>query len=98
MSKPDFTFTAENGTSFTTDRDGFIKGEVRTDPSELISRDLEGALDMFSEELTGSTLLMDVDYKAVRVEDGAIVFEVSGDPASIIESLGLDEDDASPAP
>lgn len=77
--------TAPNGREFTIDEHGYIRGEVIVDLSDLIDSDLEGALDLFSDRLTGSDILMDIAYKALRVEDGSVVIEVSGDPSMIIE-------------
>jgi len=85
MAEKEITFMAENGREFTTDEVGFIRGEVLVDLPDLIDRDLEGALDMFSQRLTGGDLLMDITYKAVRVEGESLVVEVSGDPAMILE-------------
>ncbi len=98
MTKPAFEFEAPNGTSFTTDDNGFIKGEVSVGVEDLVGVDLDSVLEGLSEKLTGSTVLSDLSYKPVRVEDESIVMEVSGDPVFILEGLGIDPDDSSPAP
>lgn len=66
--------------------DGYVKGEVYVHLSDIIDNDLEGFLDLISEALVGSTLLMDVNYNVVRVaEDGKLVLEVTGDPSMVYE-------------
>ena len=94
MTRKDIRVVTESGREFVTDEHGYIRGEVLVDPSDLIERNLEGTLDMFSEALTGSTLLTDIAYTAVRLENGRIVFDVLGDPALILDT----PDDGRPGP
>lgn len=98
MTQPALTFEAPNGSSFTTDDNGFIKGEVTVGVEDLVGVDLESVLEGLSEKLTGSSVLSDLSYKPVRVEGESIVMEVSGDPVFILENLGIDPEDSSPAP
>lgn len=97
MAEAGIAITAGNGREFTTDKNGYISGEVPVHLSDLIGLDLEGALDMFSERLTGGELLMDIDYNAVRVEGDQVIVEVSGDPSMILERQSED-DDQGPTP
>ena len=67
--------------------DCFIKGNVAINLSDAIDNDLEGFLDILSENLTGSPLLMDISYKVVGCEDGdMLIIEVIGDVSNILDS------------
>lgn len=58
--------------------EGWVEGEVYIDFERIIGMDLEQFLDYISNLLVGHDLLMDVDYEAKRVEDGALVLLVGG--------------------
>ena len=66
---------------------GEVKGKVSVSPNDMIEGDLESFLDLLSIRLIGDELLCDTRYRAVGVEDGDVVFEVTGDP-----SMSLDDD------
>lgn len=63
----------------------WIKKIVEVDLEDIIELDAEGFLDLLSEESTGSSLLSDIQYKAVGVEKGMIQIEVQGDTSMIEE-------------
>lgn len=66
------------------DSDGWVRGVIRLELSELISNDLEGVLDIMSERLTGSGLLSDIAYEVVGHDGDTLFVRVSGD-ARLIE-------------
>ena len=66
---------------------GAVKGKVLVSPNDMIGGDYESFLDLLSIRLIGDELLCDTRYYAVGVEDGDVVFEVTGDP-----SMSLDDD------
>lgn len=67
--------------------DCFIKGNIAINLSDAIDNDFEGFLDVLSESLTGSPLLMDISYKVVGFEDGDIlIIEVIGDVSNILDT------------
>jgi hypothetical protein len=81
------TITLPNGDLVVPNEHGFITGEVRLTVNELIDHlDLDGVLDQMSELLTGSPLLTDISYHPLRIEDGMIVFEVTGHVGEIINA------------
>ena len=49
------------------DDNNYIRGIVKVELSDMIENDLEGFLDLISEKLTGSPLLMDIGYEPVSV-------------------------------
>lgn len=63
----------------------FIQGSILVDVNDLIGCDLETVLDHFSENLTGSPLLMDFSYNVVGAKDGDIRLLITGDASEIIE-------------
>ncbi len=72
------------------DKEGFISGNVVLDLADVIDRDLEGFLDLISEKLVDSSLLMDVGYEFVgKSGDGRLVIKVTGDPSDVLD----DEDE-----
>lgn len=86
----DCPLTEEQMKEMITEDDPYLSGNIIVDQDELIDNDLEGFLDIIAERLTGSPLLMDIDYKPIDVlEDGRIIFLVRGDVSSI---LGIEED------
>lgn len=62
-----------------------VSGVVPIDLDEIVDRDIEEFLDLLSFRLTGSTLLMDIEYKVVGHAGDTIHIEVNGDPSMIIE-------------
>ena len=65
---------------------GQITGVVRFTIDEMVEGNFEGFLDRCSLRLTGSTLLEDVDYRLVGVEDGVALIQVTGDIREVLES------------
>jgi len=64
---------------------GFVTGRVLLDPEALIDGDLESFLDQLSERLVDSSLGMEINYEAVAVSEGSIVFQVTLDPTMVLE-------------
>lgn len=63
---------------------GYVKGCVYAGMSEFVNNDLEGVLDMLSEKLVGSALLMDINYTVKQaLSDNMLVVEVTGDPSMV---------------
>ena len=80
-----------NGQTMEVNDEGFVSGEVTFDLDELLDG-IESLNDIAGERLIGSDVLTDIDYKPVRVEDGNIVFLVTGDPTEALECHYGDED------
>ena len=54
--------------------------------SDIIDNDLEGFLDLLSEKLIGSPLLMDINYDVVdSTAEVCIIIKVRGDVPEILE-------------
>lgn len=69
------------------DADLYVEGDVVIDLSELIDHDLEGILDIMAERLTGSSLLMDVNYSLVDIlDENSAIMRVRGDITDILET------------
>ena len=62
-----------------------VTGIIRIELSDAIESGLEWFLDFISEELTGSPLLMDVDYEVLAADIDWIYLKVTGDASNIIE-------------
>lgn len=67
----------------------YMSGIVTMDANDAISGKyrLEGFLDRISVLLTGTNLLMDINYEVVGFEDGNLLIKVSGD---VSETIGYD--------
>lgn len=65
--------------------DDYIEGVIAVDIEDLINNDLEGVLDMLSEQLTNSYLLMSMGYEVVGHEGNTLHMKVWGDVSMIIE-------------
>lgn len=69
------------------DADLYVEGDVMIDLSELIDNNLEGILDIMAERLTGSPLLMDVNYSLVDIlGENSAIMRVRGDITNILET------------
>jgi hypothetical protein len=76
------------------DENGFLYGEVVLDLDDIIETNPDDFLDLLSEGLVGSELLLDVDYRALRTtNDGEVVIGVYGDPRVVISDLQSEEDE-----
>ena len=65
---------------------GYIEGKVMVHLSDIIDNDLEGFLDLLSEKLIGSPLLMDINYDVVdSTAEVCIIIKVRGDVPVILE-------------
>ena len=74
------------------DENNYVEGYVQVHVSTLIDNDLEGFLDIISEELIGSDLLMDINYEVVGVEEGnELIIKVTGDVSGVLETEEEDE-------
>ena len=69
----------------TTKDDPYIRGNVIVQLKDMIHSDVESFLDLVSEKLCGSTLLMDIEYTAIDVIGGDVVLVVSGDASQVME-------------
>lgn len=67
------------------DDNNYIRGIVKVELSDLIENDLDGFLDLISEKLTGSPLLMDIGYEPVSVSEEGLYLLVSGDVSEICD-------------
>lgn len=67
------------------DDNNYIRGIVKVELSDMIENDLEGFLDLISEKLTGSPLLMDIGYEPVSVSEEELYLLVSGDVSEICD-------------
>jgi hypothetical protein len=77
------------------DKDNFISVNVALDVDTMIyGGDIENFLDDLSDKAVGTTLLMDVSYRAVGVtDDGLIIFKVEGDITAILETEAENADE-----
>lgn len=66
--------------------DGRITGDVLVPVNEMVNLDLENILDRLSELLTGSPLLMGIDYRLIGSYDDCQILRVSGDPSEILRT------------
>lgn len=67
------------------DDNNYIRGVVKVELSDLIENDLDGFLDLISEKLTRSPLLMDIGYEPVSVFEEELYLLVSGDVSGILD-------------
>ena len=58
----------------------------------MIENDLDGFLDLISEKLTESPLLMDIGYEPVSVFEEELYLLVSGDVSEILDEEKDNED------
>jgi hypothetical protein len=79
-------FVADNGAEFEVSEHGFIIGTISVDINDLISLDLEGAMDLFAEKLVGNGLLTDIAYTPKGAENGEIIIEIKGNVEMILDS------------
>lgn len=69
------------------DKDNYISGAIKIHISDMIDNDLESFLDFISNELVGSELLMNIDYKMIglcKEEENALYLLVSGDVSNVL--------------
>ena len=73
---------------------GYVEGIVFIDLCFLMDNDFETILDELSEKLTGSTLLMGVEYTHIPEKStvDTLCFKVSGDASELLEAEYEDED------
>jgi hypothetical protein len=77
--------TCPNRRVFQRDDNGYIAGEVTVDLDAFTDHNLEGVIDLLSEALTGSSLLMDVAWQVVGHDgDDTLRLLVSGDPSEVV--------------
>ena len=67
-----------NGEIVSIDQNGYFTRRVSVDLSAFIDHDLEGVLDLLSEEATGSCLLSDISYTVVGHTGNTIDLDVTG--------------------
>lgn len=75
------------------DDNNYIRGIVKVELSDLIENDLDGFLDLISEKLTRSPLLMDIGYEPVSVFEEELYLLVSGDVSGILDEEQNNEGD-----
>ncbi len=69
------------------DENNYVEGYVQVHVSTLTDNDLEGFLDIISEELIGSDLLKDINYEVIGVEEGnELIIKVTGDVSGVLET------------
>lgn len=74
--------------------DNYVEGIVPISLDQVIHNDFETFLDIISNKLVGSILLMDVNYSVVGHQDEyTILLNVSGDASQIIDDEGEDENE-----
>lgn len=66
------------------DENNYIEGVIRIDLSDAIDNDSEGFLDLISEKLVNSSLLMDINYEIVGSMHSSLLLQVSGDVSCLI--------------
>lgn len=67
------------------DENNYVTGYVQLHIEDIIHNDYESLLDLLSERLTNSILLMDINYDVVAIKDvNEIIFKVSGDVSAIL--------------
>jgi hypothetical protein len=65
---------------------GYIKGIVPIRLHHIIDTDADGFLDLISDALTGTELLLDMSYQVVgTLDNDAVLIEVKGDVSMILE-------------
>lgn len=68
------------------DKNNYVTGYIRLHVSDIIDNDLEGFIDVISEKLIGSDILMDVNYDIIAMEDAnSFIVRVSGDVSAVLE-------------
>jgi hypothetical protein len=76
------------------EKDTYVSGIVAIDLGDVIDHDLESFLDDIALKLTGSELLIDIDYTIVGLRpDGALLLRVTGDASEIIDREGDEEEE-----
>jgi hypothetical protein len=76
------------------DKDNMVRGYVSLHLSDAIDNDYEAFLDILSENLVSSDLLMDVNYSVAgidRSEPNTLYFEVTGDVSTVLETMDDEE-------
>lgn len=69
------------------DADNYIEGLIALSLSDMMASNFEDTLDKMSNALTGSPLLMDIQYRISGHLDGeTIILTVSGDATDILLS------------
>lgn len=72
------------------DNNGYIEGVVAVELSDIIDRDFDGFLDLLSEKLTGTELLMDINYQVVGHDENILFINVRGDVSDIVTCNNID--------
>lgn len=60
------------------DSDGWVRGVIAASLDELVENDLEDVLDLLSRRLVGANVLLDIEFEAIGLRDGAILVKVTG--------------------
>ena len=70
------------------DKDGWIKGNIAIEMSDMIDNDLEGFLDLLGEMLIGNCCMMQPNYTPIGVdENGLIILSVEGDVNFLLNDI-----------
>ncbi len=71
------------------DENNYVEGYVQIHISDMIDNDYDGFLDLISEKLVDSDLLMDINYEVVaqakKMFPDELILKVTGDASSIVE-------------
>lgn len=73
------------------DENGMVTANSVLDLEDMIDGDLENHLNNISRTLTGDEMLVGPSAVPVRVEDGQVIFRLSGDITNVIECMDEDE-------
>lgn len=82
-----------NGEIVSVDENDFISVTVEVELSKFIDNDLEGILDLLSEEATGTELLSNISYSVVGHRGDVLEIKVSGSIESIEDVEEVEQDD-----
>lgn len=72
------------------DEDGYVEGIVKVETNALCHNTFEDILDLLSERMVGSSLLMDIEFKVVGCTGvGILLVKVSGDASEVVRGEEL---------
>lgn len=72
-------------------KDGFISVQVETSLSEFVDNDLDGVLNLLSEQATGTKALRNIGYSVVGHQGNTLKLKVSGHIDAIEEAVEVEE-------
>lgn len=70
------------------DKDGWIKGNIAIEMSDMIDNDPESFLDLLGEMLIGNCCMMQPNYTPIGVDkDNRIILQVEGDVNFLLDDI-----------